>query len=70
MGCHALLQGIFPTQGLNPGLLHCRWIPYRLGPQGKAMGQLLGQAVRRGWPGGQGSVSPTLSAQPAAQQTQ
>ena len=20
--CHALLQGIFPTQGLNPGLLH------------------------------------------------
>ena len=27
MGCHALLQGIFPIQGLNPGLLHCRWIP-------------------------------------------
>ena len=24
MGCHALLQGIFPTQGWNPGLLHCR----------------------------------------------
>ena len=23
-GCHALLQGIFPTPGLNPGLLHCR----------------------------------------------
>ena len=22
-GCHALLQGIFPTQGWNPGLLHC-----------------------------------------------
>ena len=22
VGCHALLQGIFPTQGLNPGLLH------------------------------------------------
>ena len=21
---HSLLQGIFPTQGLNPGLLHCR----------------------------------------------
>ena len=21
--CHALLQGIFPTKGLNPGLLHC-----------------------------------------------
>ena len=23
--CHALLQGIFPTQGSNPGLPHCRW---------------------------------------------
>ena len=23
VGCHALLQGIFPTQGLNPGLQHC-----------------------------------------------
>ena len=22
VGCHFLLQGIFPTQGLNPGLLH------------------------------------------------
>ena len=28
MGCHFLLQGIFPTQGLNLGLLHCRQIPY------------------------------------------
>ena len=26
VGCHALLQGIFPVQGLNPGLLHCRRI--------------------------------------------
>ena len=26
VGCHALLQGIFPTQGSNPGLLYCRWI--------------------------------------------
>ena len=24
VGCHALLQGIFLTQGLNPGLQHCR----------------------------------------------
>jgi len=23
VGYHALLQGIFPTQGLNPGLPHC-----------------------------------------------
>ena len=34
VGCHALLQGIFPTQGSNPGLLHCRWILYRLSHQG------------------------------------
>ena len=26
VGCHALLQWIFPTQGLNPDLLHCRWL--------------------------------------------
>ena len=30
VGCHVLLQGIFPTQVLNPGLLHCRWILYQL----------------------------------------
>ena len=30
MGCHALLQGIFPTQGSNPGLPHCRQILYHL----------------------------------------
>ena len=28
VGCHFLLQGIFLTQGSNPGLLHCRWILY------------------------------------------
>ena len=28
--CHFLLPGIFPTQGLNPGLPHCRQILYRL----------------------------------------
>ena len=28
VGCHALLQGIFPTQGSNPGLWHCRQILY------------------------------------------
>ena len=34
VGCHALLQGIFPTQGSNPGLPHCRWILYQLRYQG------------------------------------
>ena len=29
VGCYFLLQGIFPTQGLNPNLLHCRWILYQ-----------------------------------------
>ena len=28
--CHALLQGIFPTQELNPGLLHCKQTLYQL----------------------------------------
>ena len=30
VGCHFLLQGIFPTQGSNPGLLHCRQTIYCL----------------------------------------
>ena len=30
VGCHFLLQGIFPTQESNPGLLHWRQILYRL----------------------------------------
>ena len=34
VGCHLLLQGIFPTQGLSPGLLHCRQILYCLSHQG------------------------------------
>ena len=36
-GSHSLLQGIFPTQGSNPGilpLLHCRQILYCLNHQG------------------------------------
>ena len=35
VGCHALLQGIFPIQGSNPGLPHCRWILYSLSHQGR-----------------------------------
>ena len=33
-GSLSLLQGIFPTQGSNPGLLNCRWILYQLSYQG------------------------------------
>ena len=34
MGSLSHLQGIFPTQGWNPGLPHCRWILYQLSHQG------------------------------------
>ena len=34
MNCHSLLQRIFPTQGLNQVLLHCRQILYHLSHQG------------------------------------
>ena len=34
VGGHVLLQGIFSTQGLNPGLPHCRQILYQLSHQG------------------------------------
>ena len=34
VGCHFLLQGIFPTQGSNSGLPHCRQTLYRLSHQG------------------------------------
>ena len=30
VGSCSLLQGIFPTQGSNPGLLHCKLILYQL----------------------------------------
>ena len=41
VGCHPLLQGIFPTQGLNLALSHCRWILYYLSrekPKNTGMG--------------------------------
>ena len=34
VGSLSLLQGIFPTQGLNLGLPHCRPIPYQLSHKG------------------------------------
>ena len=30
----SLFQGIFPTQGSNPGLPQCRWILYQLSHKG------------------------------------
>ena len=43
VGCHALFQGIFPTQGSNPGLPHCRQILYQLTCQGSTFKHSLGQ---------------------------
>ena len=34
MGSHSFLQGIFPTLGLNPGLLNCKWILFSLSHRG------------------------------------
>ena len=34
VGCHSLLQGIFLTEGSNPGLLHCRRIFNLMSHQG------------------------------------
>ena len=36
VGCHAFLQGIFPTQGLNQVNPHCRRILYHLSHQGSS----------------------------------
>ena len=35
VGSHALLQGNFPTQGLNSGLPHCGQILYHLSQEGR-----------------------------------
>ena len=37
---HSLLQGIFPTQGSNPGLPHCRRILYQMSHQGSPVLQV------------------------------
>ena len=34
VGHHAYLQGVFPTQGLVPGLPHFKWTLYSLSHQG------------------------------------
>ena len=40
--CHALLQGIFPTQGSSPGLLYGRQILYHLSYQGSRDNNYIG----------------------------
>ena len=48
VGCHALLQGIFPTLGSNPGLPHCRQILYHLSHQGRPEKQMDSSYWRKG----------------------
>ena len=47
MGCHSLLPGIFPTQGSNPGLPHCRRILYRQSYQGSPESALVSEIRTR-----------------------
>ena len=54
-GCHAFLQGIFPTQGSNPGLPHCRQILYCLSHQPEAQEYWSGVA----YPVSRGPSQPT-----------
>jgi len=45
VGCHSLLQEIFPTQGSNQGLPHCRRILYRLSHQGSPLAVIVDAKV-------------------------
>ena len=60
VGSLSLLQGVFPTQGLNAGLPHCRQILYQLSHQGSP--RILEWVVypfssRSSWPRNQTGVS-------------
>ena len=48
LGILSLLQGIFPTQGLNPGLYHFRWILYQLPRKPQETVPLIRQVFIRG----------------------
>ena len=50
VGCHFLLQGIFLTQGSNPGLLHCRQSLYCLSHQGSPKAKMnQNQKTKKWW---------------------
>ena len=53
----SLLQGIFPTQGSNPGLLHRRQILYQLSFEGSLNLTTVGWLT--GFPGGTNGKEPT-----------
>ena len=45
VGSLSLLQGIFPTQGSNPVLLHCRQILYQLSHKGSPPKKVLKKVI-------------------------
>ena len=47
LGSLSLLQGIFLTQGSNPGLPHCRWILYHLSHQGPKNTRVCGLSLHQ-----------------------
>ena len=47
MGSLFLFQGIFPTQGWNPGLPHCRWILYQLSPKGSPLKKIFEKKIKK-----------------------
>ena len=49
VGSLSVLQGIFPTQGSNPGLLHCRCILLPAEPQGKPKNTGVGSLTLLQW---------------------
>ena len=59
VSCHALLEGIFPTQGSNPGLPHCRWILYHLNQGSPRILEWIAYPFSRGssWPRNRTGVS-------------
>ena len=60
MGSPSLLQGMFLTQGSNPGVPHCRWILYQLSHKGSPrILEWVAYLFSRGssWPGNQTGVS-------------
>ena len=60
VGSPSFLQGIFSTQGLNPGLPYCRWILYQLSQKGRPrILEWVAYLFSSGssWPGNQTGVS-------------
>ena len=49
VGSLSLLHRVFPTQRLNPGFPHCRWILYQLSHQGSLMSPSYLLSVRHSW---------------------